>query len=158
MLGVLEDALARDDDLNLTSPAFENGGPLPDWTGFVNENENPPSTIGGVPDEAESLVSTIVHPEAADVVDHAWVHWTAWGIDPETEQIPRDWDALGPTAGYRDFPRQGHGGPSPPPESVETYRSASMPSIVGCRSRQRPVVGAWPRRSGSKPRWSLPTN
>lgn len=122
MLGVFDDALTAADDLTFTSPAFEDGGRVPTLAGFVNENENPPLAISGVPDDAESLVLTMIHPEAAEVVDHAWVHWTAWGIDPAIEEIPRDWEGTAVSEGYNNFLRQGCGGPSPPPESVETYR------------------------------------
>lgn len=116
------DVLDRDDELTLSSPEFEPGGPLPDWCGFVNENENPPLDIEHVPDEAAALFVEMVHPEAAEVVDHWWIHWLAWGIDPDIGHIPRGWDGADSTQGYNDFLRQGYGGPSPPPETTETYR------------------------------------
>ncbi|WP_435348925.1 YbhB/YbcL family Raf kinase inhibitor-like protein [Haloarchaeobius sp. HRN-SO-5] len=122
MIGMLTAALDEAEPLTVTSPDFEHGGRLPDWTGFINENESPELRIGGVPDEAESLLVTMVHPEAAEVVDHSWIHWMAWGISPETEVIPRDWGGDDATEGYNDFLRQGWGGPSPPPEQTETYR------------------------------------
>ena len=122
MIEDLTATLADAEPLTVTSPDFEDGERLPDWTGFVNDNERPELRIGGVPDAAESLLVTMVHPEAADVVDHEWVHWQAWGIDPETTVLPRDEPLEDATEGYNDFLRQGWGGPSPPPEQVETYR------------------------------------
>jgi Raf kinase inhibitor-like YbhB/YbcL family protein len=122
MIGKLTAALDDADPLTITSPDFDRGQGLPDWTGFTNENENPELRIEGVPDEAESLLVTMIHPEAAEVVDHPWIHWMAWGIDPGTAVIPRNWPADGAIEGYNDFLRQGWGGPSPPPEQTETYR------------------------------------
>jgi hypothetical protein len=122
MIGALTSSLTDAESLTVTSPDFEHGGRLPDWTGFVNENENPELRVGGIPDEAESLLVTMIHPEAAEVVDHPWMHWMAWGLSPDTTVIPRNWSGDGAIEGYNDFLRQGWGGPSPPPEQTETYR------------------------------------
>ena len=122
MIDDLTAALDGAAPLTVSSPDFEDGGRLPDWTGFVNENERPELRVEGVPDDAESRLVTMVHPEAAEVVDHEWVHWQAWGIDPETTVLPRGEPLDGATEGYNDFLRRGWGGPSPPPEQVETYR------------------------------------
>ncbi|WP_265109342.1 YbhB/YbcL family Raf kinase inhibitor-like protein [Halosolutus halophilus] len=122
MIGALTSALDDADPLTVTSPDFEYGTRLPDWTGFTNENENPELRIDGVPDAAESLLVTMIHPEAAEVVDHPWIHWLAWGIDPDTEALPRNGITDDAIEGYNDFLRQGWGGPSPPPGRTETYR------------------------------------
>jgi Raf kinase inhibitor-like YbhB/YbcL family protein len=125
MIGMLEEALDSAPEIEVTSPDFEEGGQLPDWTGFVNENQNPSLELSNVPDDAESLVVSVIHPEAAEVVDHPWLHWLAWDIDPEIGTIPRGWlpTSVDATEAPNDFLRDtGYGGPSPPPESTETYR------------------------------------
>lgn len=122
MIAKLTAALDTAPDISVTSPDFAAGARLPDWTGFVNENENPELRIEDVPADAESLLLTMVHPEAAAVVDHPWIHWQTWGLDPDRTVVPRNWQPTDATEGYSDFLEPGWGGPSPPPESLETYR------------------------------------
>lgn len=107
-------------DLELTSTAFDDGEQLPDWTGYANENENPPLAISGVPPGAESLVLVMDDPDAEPVVGHVWDHWLVWDLDSGTADIPRDWDAAGATVGYNDYPEAAYGGPAPPAGS-HTY-------------------------------------
>jgi phosphatidylethanolamine-binding protein (PEBP) family uncharacterized protein len=64
-------------DLQLTSPAFDDGEPMPDSTGYVNENANPQLDISGVPAEAEALVLVLDNPDAQPVAGHTWDHWLA---------------------------------------------------------------------------------
>lgn len=121
MIGLLEASLEESPSITVTSPDATDGR-LPDWTGFINDNENPALELDGVPTEAASLFLEVVHLEAADVVDHPWIHWLVWGIDPERTDVPRGWSPAGATEGYNDFLEQGWGGPSPPPEQDELYR------------------------------------
>lgn len=122
MIEMLNQAVAEGGTIDVSSPAFDDGDRMPDWTGYTNEGENPELVIDGVPDEAESLLLVCIHPEAAEVVDHPWLHWLAWDIDPETATIERDWDGAGTTEGVNDFLERGYGGPSPPVDAEETYR------------------------------------
>ncbi len=122
MLDLLEQHRQADTDLVLESPEFTHEGTLPTWTGYVNEDENPPLEIKNVPEQTESFLLTVVHPEAAEVVNHTWEHWTVWDIPSDTQTIPRNWSPTQATEGYNDYLEQGWGGPSPPPESTEPYR------------------------------------
>lgn len=108
--------------LELTSSAFADGEAMPDWVGYANENENPPLSIDGVPEDAESLVLILDDPEAEGAVGHVWDHWLVWDIDPSTTDVPRDWDAErdGATVGFTDYVEQAYGGPAPP-EGAHTY-------------------------------------
>jgi Raf kinase inhibitor-like YbhB/YbcL family protein len=108
-------------ELSLSSPDFEDGGQMPDWTGKANADENPELAISGVPDAAESLVLVVDDPDARPVAGHTWNHWLAWDIDPEIGAIPRNWDGGDATAGFNDFTEYGYGGPSPP-EGSHGYR------------------------------------
>lgn len=107
-------------DLELRSPAFDDGEQLPDSAGYANENLNPPLTIEGVPDDAASLVLVVDDPDAEPVVGHVWDHWLVWDLDPDTTEIPRGWDGAGATVGYNDYPEAAYGGPAPP-EGSHTY-------------------------------------
>lgn len=118
----LDGQVEQHGDLSLSSPAFDDGDGMPDWVGYANENESPPLEIGGVPDDAESLVLVMDDPEAEPVVGHVWDHWLVWDVDPDTTSIPRDWDPAddGATVGYTDYVEPNYGGPAPP-EGAHTY-------------------------------------
>jgi len=107
--------------LELTSPAFADGGPIPDEYGYTAENVNPPLEIDGVPSEAESLALVMDDPDAVEPAGKVWDHWVVWNIDPETSTIPEDWDASGAVQGQNDYGEQTYGGPNPP-DKEHTYR------------------------------------
>lgn len=123
MATILDGDLAHEGDLAVTSPAFGDGARLPDWTGYANDNVNPPLELSGVPADAGALVVVLDDPDAEPVAGHTWDHWLVWDVDPGLASIPRDWDptADGATVGYNDFPAHGYGGPSPP-DDIHAYR------------------------------------
>ncbi len=121
MATLLDGDLEQQGSLQLSSPEFDDGGRLPDYTGYANENECPPLNISGVPDEAESLVLVFDDPDAEPVAGHTWDHWLVWDIPGEVREIPRDWSADDATEGYNDYMEQGYGGPSPP-DGTHVYR------------------------------------
>lgn len=108
-------------ELTISSSDFEDGEQMPDWTGYVNDNENPELEISGVPDEAESLVLVVDDPDAQPVAGHTWDHWFVWDIDPDIDTIPQGWEVENAVEGYNDYIEQGYGGPSPP-EGSHDYR------------------------------------
>lgn len=109
--------------LELSSPAFEDGERIPERYGYTEENVNPPLSIEGVPEEAESLALIVDDPDAREPAGKVWDHWLVWNIDPATEEIPEDWDpeADGATEGENDYGERGYGGPNPP-DREHTYR------------------------------------
>lgn len=119
MVSLLDDDIDQHGDLSLTAADFDDGERMPDYVGYVNENENPELSIDGVPDEAESLVLVMDDPDARPVVGFTFDHWLVWDIDPDTDTIPRDWDPAsdGATEGYNDFVEADYSGPSPPDEA-----------------------------------------
>lgn len=118
MATILDGDIEQQGELTLSSPDFEDGGRLPDFTGYVNDNENPTLDIAGIPDDVASLVLVVDDPDAQPVAGHTWDHWLAWDIDP-TEEISRGTSPG--TEGYNDYVEQGYGGPSPP-EGEHDYR------------------------------------
>jgi hypothetical protein len=118
---ILNGDVEQQGELSLSSPDFDDGERMPDWTGYANENENPELEISGVPDGAESLVLIVDDPDAQPVAGHTWDHWYAWDIDPDIGTIPRDWGGGDATEGFNDFTEFGYGGPSPP-EGSHGYR------------------------------------
>ena len=108
-------------DLALTSPAFEDGGPIPREHGRHAADVNPPLRIAGVPGDAAGLVLVMDDPDAVEPAGQVWLHWLVWDIDPSTTAIPEGWAAPGAVVGENDFGERGYGGPAPP-DGVHTYR------------------------------------
>lgn len=120
MATILDGDLETHGPLNITSPVFADGDRLPDRTGYVNENENPPLEVTDVPSGAESLVLVMDDPDAQPVAGHTWDHWLVWDIDPSRTTFPEGWNPDQAVEGYNDYVEQGYGGPSPP-EGSHTY-------------------------------------
>ncbi|WP_336326746.1 YbhB/YbcL family Raf kinase inhibitor-like protein [Halovenus sp. HT40] len=107
-------------ELILSSPEFDDSEGMPDFVGYVNDDENPELHIESVPEEAESLVLIVDDPDAEPAAGHVWNHWAVWDIDPDIGMIPRGWDGDA-IEGYNDFVEQGYSGPSPP-DGAHGYR------------------------------------
>lgn len=108
-------------DLQLTSPAFEDGGEIPRKYGFREENVNPPLSIGGVPDATESLTLVMDDPDAVEPAGKVWLHWLVWNVPPSRAEIPEGWESDEAVEGVTDFDERGYGGPAPP-DGEHTYR------------------------------------
>lgn len=105
-------------DLDLTSTAFDDGESIPEKYGKAFENVNPPLSIEGVPDAAESLALVVDDPDAPG---GTFTHWLVWNVPTDVGTIPEDWTP--PTEvseGTNDFGNVGYDGPKPPSE--HTYR------------------------------------
>lgn len=100
--------------LDLSSPAFDDGGTIPRKYGRDARDVNPPLSFEGVPDDAESLALIVEDPDAEAVADRVWTHWVVHGMDPDRGRIPEDWDGAGAEFGRTDFDEFDYGGPSPP--------------------------------------------
>ena len=78
--------------LQLTSPAFSDGGEIPHHHGYYHGNNSPPLTISGIPMEAKSLALIMDDPDAAKVPKEqggqgkVWVHWVVWNIGTHTHE------------------------------------------------------------------------
>ncbi|MDY6769757.1 MAG: YbhB/YbcL family Raf kinase inhibitor-like protein [Candidatus Nanohaloarchaea archaeon] len=105
-------------DLTLTSPAFDDGGRIPQKYGYEHANVNPPLTVSGVPEGAESLALVMDDPDAKPVAGKVWDHWVLYGIPPNVTDIRED-EAAG-VEGQNDYGEQGYGGPNPP-DKQHTY-------------------------------------
>jgi len=110
-------------DLTLSSPAFEDGDPIPEQYGYTAANVNPPLDVSNVPSSAESLVLVVDDPDAREPAGKIWDHWVVWNVPADIGSIPEGWDAAasGATEGENDFGETGWGGPNPP-DREHTYR------------------------------------
>ena len=110
--------------LELTSPAFSDGGEIPRECGYKNGNQEPPLRIGVV--GGKELGSTGIHslalimddPDAMGAVGKVWVHWVVWNLTCFADGKP---DFSSPAKqGMTDFGEVGYGGPAPP-DKRHTY-------------------------------------
>lgn len=100
--------------MQLSSPAFLNGGAIPERFGRDFENVNPPLRIDDVPAGAVSFALIMDDPDvpvAAGVP--VWDHWVVFNIPPVIREIPEGWQPVG-TRGKGTRGELDYGGPRPP--------------------------------------------
>lgn len=108
----------RGHEMHLTSPAFDDGAPIPRNYGYEEANVSPPLEIHDVPSEAASLALIVDDPDAQEPAGKIWDHWVMWNVDPDVGRIPEG-QAPG-VEGKNDFGEVGWGGPAPP-DREHTY-------------------------------------
>ena len=103
--------MRKDCNMKITSSAFENNSSIPAKYTCDDKDFSPPLQFSQVPTEAKSLVLILDDPDAPG---GTWIHWTAWNIDPKTEQIAEGTVPSGAVQGLTSFGEVGYGGPCPP--------------------------------------------
>ena len=111
--------------LELTSPAFSDGGEIPRECGYKHGNKVPPLKIKCAYTRIKSLALIMDDPDAMEPAGKVWVHWVVWNIESEAlkqfqysaSQTP---EILLSTTGMTDFGEVGYGGPAPP-DKRHTY-------------------------------------
>jgi hypothetical protein len=109
--------------LNLTTPAFAEGQPIPGRHAYDRQNLSPALQWSGVPPAAKSLALICDDPDAPM---GTWVHWVIYDLPPATtglaEGVPQSPElANGAKQGVNDYKRTGYGGPQPPPGKPHRY-------------------------------------
>lgn len=100
-------------DLALTSTVFSDGKAIPSKYTCDGEDINPPLTISGVPEDAQSLVLIMDDPDAVKPAGKVWDHWVVFNIPTTVTDIAEATEPEG-VAGNNSWPRLGYGGPCPP--------------------------------------------
>lgn len=98
--------------MTLTSPDFEDDGPIPKRFTCDGQDVSPSLAWSGVPEAARSLALIVTDPDA-----HEFVHWVAYDIDPSaTGALQAGWSTTAGAApqGRNSFGKIGYGGPCPP--------------------------------------------
>jgi Raf kinase inhibitor-like YbhB/YbcL family protein len=98
--------------VDLTSPDFEEGAPIPVRHTCDGENQPPELHWSGVPSGVVELALTCEDPDAPG---GTFVHWVAWGIDPGAGRLPSTEGGTEVRQGRNGFGADGYGGPCPPP-------------------------------------------
>lgn len=98
----------------LRSPAFEDGGRMPDKYTRDGGNISPPLKWEGAPDDTQSFALIIDDPDAPS---GTFRHWALYNLKPDLDGLPEGADdgALGrPGHGVNDFGNDRYDGPAPP--------------------------------------------
>jgi len=113
--------------IEVTSPAFEPGGPIPTKYTEDGEDVSPPLAWSGVPERAQELALICDDPDAPNPKRPAatpWVHWVLYKIPADTKELPEGIpktaqldDPPGALQGKNSWPTTGYRGPAPPPGS-----------------------------------------
>lgn len=101
-----------ENNLSLSSPAFEHNGYIPLKYTCDGDNINPPLQVSNVPEQAQSLALIVHDPDAP--LQGGWTHWAVWNIDPNAQEIAEDSIPDGSVEGMTNFGQPGYGGPCPP--------------------------------------------
>lgn len=109
--------------IEITSPAFREGQPIPARHTADGEDASPPLQWTNVPPGAKSLALIADDPDAPV---GTWVHWVLYDLPPATRELAEDVPRTqylpgGAKQGLNDFRRLGYGGPSPPRGQPHRY-------------------------------------
>jgi len=118
----------------LESPAFKNGGTIPQKYGYKNNNFSIPLKISEIPDGTKSLALIMDDPDAMGAVGKVWVHWVLWNISPNTKEIPENSIPENSIEGKTDFDEIGYGGPAPPDkEHIYIFKLYALDIILNLK-------------------------
>jgi len=102
--------------MELVSPSFEYGKPIPKRYTCEGEDVSPSLLIGKVPNNCKSLVLIVDDPDAPMGV---FDHWIVWNLHPKTTEIAED--ASLPHMGENGFGVSEWRGPCPPKGHPHRY-------------------------------------
>jgi Raf kinase inhibitor-like YbhB/YbcL family protein len=97
--------------MKITSPAFAEGGIIPQKYTCAGKNINPPLMIENAPENAKSLVLIVDDPDA---IGGTFTHWILLNINSNTKEIKENSIAEEAVLGRNDFGEAKYGGPCPP--------------------------------------------
>ncbi len=96
--------------MKLSSPAFQNGGNIPEEYTCDGEQISPPLQISDVPANTKSLALIMEDPDAKAA---PFVHWLLWNIPPQATMIKQG-ETKGYSQGRTTSGKLGYVGPCPP--------------------------------------------
>jgi Raf kinase inhibitor-like YbhB/YbcL family protein len=100
--------------MQLTSPAFSDGGAIPTRHTGEAEDVSPAVSWSDAPAGAQSFALICHDPDAPLVKPgtYGFVHWVLYGILGDVSELPEDCGDY--VQGVNDFGNVGYGGPMPP--------------------------------------------
>lgn len=97
--------------IEVTSPAFDDGGSIPERYARDGEDVFPPLRWSGVPEGARQLAISVEDPDAPG---GTFVHWIVAGLDPQLDGLDSGELPEASVEGRNGFGDVGYGGPQPP--------------------------------------------
>jgi Raf kinase inhibitor-like YbhB/YbcL family protein len=97
--------------IQVSSPAFEPGGTIPEKYTGEGQDVSPPLAWNGLPEGTRELALVCDDPDAP--TPKPFVHWVLYKIPAHLSGLPEG-DARGALEGKNDFGGTGYGGPMPP--------------------------------------------
>lgn len=102
--------------IQVTSPAFSEGEPIPSKYTCDGADISPPLQWRNLPEATQSLALICEDPDAPL---GTWVHWVLYALPPSVTRLqegvpPTEVLDSGAKQGTNDFKRLGYGGPCPP--------------------------------------------
>ncbi|UGS38115.1 Putative lipoprotein LppC [Capillimicrobium parvum] len=113
-------APAARDRMQLTSPAFIDGGSIPPRFTCNGSGVSPPLDWRGTPDGARSLALLV---EDADASGGTFVHWTVWDLAPKVRGVLSGSVPAGAREGENSAGDKAYAAPCPPKgDAAHHYR------------------------------------
>ena len=135
------------ESIELSSPAFADGGRMPPRFTADGEGASPPLVWGKLPVATESLALIVEDPDAP--APAPFVHAIVWGIGPDERRLAEgairadgEAELNGSDVGRNSYFREGWLPPDPPPGHGEHRYAFQLFALAGA-----PDPGANPRRS-----------
>ncbi|MES2154643.1 MAG: YbhB/YbcL family Raf kinase inhibitor-like protein [bacterium] len=99
--------------MQITSPAFRNGQPIPLEHTCKGRDASPEISWTGLPDGTGAVALILDDPDAPG---GTWTHWTLWDLPPTVMSLAAGADVtrLGAVLGTTSARTQGYHGPCPP--------------------------------------------
>jgi Raf kinase inhibitor-like YbhB/YbcL family protein len=141
---------------SLTSPAFPDGGEIPNRYTCEGRDVSPPLTWSEPPSGTKSLALIVDDPDAPDpkAPKMTWVHWVLYNLPPTVgqlaEAVERKALPTGTREGLNDWKRTGYGGPCPPNRAPPLLPQGLRPRH--CPSRPRPANQGAARKGNARAR------
>jgi Raf kinase inhibitor-like YbhB/YbcL family protein len=109
--------------IHVSSPAFQEGGTIPQQYTADGKNVSPPLHWSSGPEETKTYALVCEDPDAPRGI---WTHWVLFNLSADTHELHEGMSHTGePSGGARqgknDFGKIGYGGPSPPPGAPHRY-------------------------------------
>lgn len=110
---------SKEMEMQLKSPAFTDGAPIPSKYTCEGEDISPPLTWSNAPERTQAFALIVDDPDAPDPAKpkRTWVHWVLYDIPGDATGLPEGASKNlppGTREGRNDWDRRGYGGPCPP--------------------------------------------
>lgn len=118
----------KENEFQLTSPAFGEYEMIPKKYTCDGANINPPLTISNIASGTKSLALVVDDPDAPL---GTFVHWVVWNIAPGTLEIKEGVSPQAAQQGMNSAGRNGYMGPCPPARHRYFFKLYALDATIG---------------------------